>query len=43
MDIYEDMKIVIEWFGEGRYGTPELNVSVVVMTVEEKDMLHQRK
>ncbi len=25
------------------YGTPELNASVVVMTVKEKDMSHQRK
>ena len=43
MDIDEDTKFVIEWFWEDRYGTLELNVSAMGVTVEEKEMSHQRK
>ena len=43
MDIEKDTKIVVQWFWEDRYGNPELNVSAVDMTVEEKEILHQRK
>ena len=43
MFINKDANIVIEWFREDWYGTLELNVSAVVMTVEEKEMSRQRK
>jgi hypothetical protein len=38
IDIDEEKKIFAEWFREDRYSTPNLNVSAVSMTVEEKKM-----